>query len=1164
MIAVVTFRVKPDLVRRTRLGFSSFVGAIAVVLLATSFTTPLGAQGFVPDLSENWRWVDYDADSGLPPGRVRNVIEVNGVPWVLTDEAAAYYDGFLWNPADSTIGLPPGRITALTAGRASDLLVVVGGRVFAGDQNGFAPVLLPSSLNGWTIVRAFPLDAQSLLLSVRDTETGAQQMVRVSGGSVEAVEPSGPVQAGGTAMWQTRSGRIWAQTRAGLELLDGGHWRLFYPVPRDPVRWVAEVHDQATGGGLATINGSFSANELVVWSPEEEPTPVTRESRDMVVSADVLSNGAVVVIYETGDVRIRRAGSWDVLDLPRDREEGVYFVRETSDGDLWFGSGSSLHRFRRTLDRWMTIRYPFPDPRNRINGILLAHDSTLWLATSGGVGHLGRGAPVDWYRELGGVKDPVITGVAEDSAGGIWVSSGHSFTGAYRWNGHSWRHFGPADGLRGGRIHRIFECGGVLWFAGLGGSDFARGPPSNGGVYEYADGHFTAWRDPDGSLAAGTEAVACMPDGTLWFGSRDGLTSFHSGEWSHVGAAQGLGRGVARAVFTLAVDSAGRLWFGHGPYAPGLGTLDPDGTVRYVPLPATGMEPHVWGFHVDGSALWVATNVGAGRLEHGVWAWFDARVGLATANVWPIESDGSRILMGTEGGGLAILTRDEERQPPPRIQLVPPVVQGGVARLSWQATAYEGSIPSADVLTRSRLDGGPWSSWTRNRSLLLTGLSPGRHVVHLQAKGLFGQFDPDGASVPVVVAEPLFLRPAFAIPVAVLLSALLILAAFYSRHRRRNEAALRASEARLRTLVENAPEAIAIYDAEHDRFVDVNSNATRLFARNREAIVNAPLTTLLSPGSGGDVRTTSDALGALAHASLRGAVRREWAVRLANGEQVPCEVYVVPLAGEGGHLFRVSLFDIRERREAEQRHDELQARLRQAQKLEAVGQLTGGVAHDFNNLLTVIQGNLELLLEGTPPDDESAMFASEARQAALRGSMLTQRLLAFSRKQTLAPKVVPPGTIIEDMMPLLRSTIPETIKIITEGPSEPWPARVDPHQLESAILNLAINARDAMPTGGTLTIRTLNVAGDEASLPVGLAGSDWTVIEVYDTGTGMEPEIAERAFDPFFTTKDVGKGSGLGLSMVYGFARQSGGELVLESTLGQGTVVRMYFPRWMD
>ncbi len=1146
--------------RSGRVRPGSVVFVVAVVFWI--FPALLAAQAPLGNLSQNWRWVDYDAASGLPPGRVQDIVEVDSVAWVLTDEAAAYYDGFLWTAVDTTNGLPPGRITAMAAGAQSELLVVAGGRLYSGNRRGFHPVPLPPSLDGWTIVRAFPVDAQSLLLSLWRPGTQAQRVVRVEADTVEPVDPPDPVDRRGAAMWRTRSGRIWAQTRGGLSLLEVDGWHLFYPVPRDPVRWVGEVHDDGTGRGVAVINGSFSANELVVWSPGQEPQPVAQESRDMVMSADVLSDSTTVVVYETGDVRIRDGDVWRPVDVPRSRGEGVYFVRETRDGDLWFASTSAVHRFRRSLHRWTVIRHPFPDPRNRINDILLARDSSMWLATSGGVGHHRPGLPVQWTRTLGGVRNPIITGLAEDPQGDVWVSSGHSFTGAYRWDGQEWRHYGPADGLGGGRIHRIYACGGSLWFAALGDSDFIHGSPANGGVYEYSRGHFRVWRNPDGTLARGTHAVACGRDGSLWFGDRSGLTRWKSGEWSQFGAAQGVGHGSESDVFALAVDSTGRVWFGHGPLVAGLGTVDPDGTVRYVAMPAAGIEPHVWGFHVDGDVLWVGTNAGVGRLEHGVWAWFDSRVGLATATVWPIRSNGSEILLGTEGGGLAILRRDEERDPPPRIRAVNPLVQGQVARLSWRATAYEGTLPSADVLTRSRLDGGAWSSWTRDRSLLLTNLSSGRHAVHIQAKGLFGQFDPGGTVVRFTVPAPLFLRPAFALPMAALLLALLTLGVLYARHRRQDEVVLRESEARLRAMVENAPEAIAIYDAETDRFVDANSNATRLFERERFEIVGAKLAPLLSPGSWEDARTTSDALGALAHASLRGAVRREWTVHLASGEDVPCEVYVVPLVGGKGRLFRVSLFDIRERREAEQRHDELEARLRQSQKLEAVGQLTGGVAHDFNNLLTVIQGNLELLLEGASAEGETAMLAGEARQAALRGSMLTQRLLAFSRKQTLAPRVVHPAKVVEGMRPLLRSTIPETIHIVTDCPPECWSIRVDPHQLEAAILNLSINARDAMPAGGTLTIRARNVDGDDPSLPPGLTGSQWVAIEVDDTGMGMSPETVERAVDPFFTTKDVGKGSGLGLSMAYGFARQSGGELTLDSTLGSGTVVRMYFPRW--
>ena len=244
--------------------------------------------------------------------------------------------------------------------------------------------------------------------------------------------------------------------------------------------------------------------------------------------------------------------------------------------------------------------------------------------------------------------------------------------------------------------------------------------------------------------------------------------------------------------------------------------------------------------------------------------------------------------------------------------------------------------------------------------------------------------------------------------------------------------------------------------------------------------------------------------------------------------------------------------------------DRLAAQLQQAQKMEAIGQLTGGIAHDFNNLLTVIQGNLEFAAQSVDEArgsdrvgaaqraDAVREAVSEATHAVQRASALTQRLLAFSRKQTLQPRVISVGELLSGMEQLLRRTIGEAVEVEFEHHAGLWACRVDPVQLESAVLNLALNARDAMPEGGTLRVRTSNISeGDR----------ECVCVTVTDTGEGMPPEVIERVFEPFFTTKEVGRGSGLGLSMVYGFVRQSGGSVRIDSEPGRGTSVALTLPR---
>jgi signal transduction histidine kinase len=238
-----------------------------------------------------------------------------------------------------------------------------------------------------------------------------------------------------------------------------------------------------------------------------------------------------------------------------------------------------------------------------------------------------------------------------------------------------------------------------------------------------------------------------------------------------------------------------------------------------------------------------------------------------------------------------------------------------------------------------------------------------------------------------------------------------------------------------------------------------------------------------------------------------------------------------------------------------------EAALSQAQRIEAVGQLTGGVAHDFNNLLTVLIGNIELIRKTAAADREVVDRLEAMRVAAERGAMLTGGLLAFARRQPLSPRPVDLNAAIDGMKGLLHSALGPRMTIETRPERDLWPAMIDPTQFELVILNLVINARDAMPTGGTVTIETANTRRGPPEHAEDPAEGDYVVATVHDTGVGMTPEVQARAFEPFFTTKPPGSGSGLGLSQVFGTARQSGGGVHIDSVPGRGTAVSVYFPR---
>ena len=243
--------------------------------------------------------------------------------------------------------------------------------------------------------------------------------------------------------------------------------------------------------------------------------------------------------------------------------------------------------------------------------------------------------------------------------------------------------------------------------------------------------------------------------------------------------------------------------------------------------------------------------------------------------------------------------------------------------------------------------------------------------------------------------------------------------------------------------------------------------------------------------------------------------------------------------------------------------EQAQAALLQAQKMEAMGQLTGGVAHDFNNVLTAVSGSLALL-EPRISDERSLRLLRTAQRGASRGAQLTESLLAFARKQRLDPVPADLNSIVVEMSEMLRSSIGVSVEIRQALADDLWPVLIDISQIETALLNVALNARDAMPGGGVLLIETANIRAGNDELPAEVASQDCVLMSLRDTGTGMSPEVVERAFEPFFTTKEIGKGTGLGLSMVFGVVRQSGGAVRIRSRLREGTTVQIYLPRTVE
>ncbi|MET4231515.1 ATP-binding protein [Bradyrhizobium sp. 482_C4_N1_1] len=371
--------------------------------------------------------------------------------------------------------------------------------------------------------------------------------------------------------------------------------------------------------------------------------------------------------------------------------------------------------------------------------------------------------------------------------------------------------------------------------------------------------------------------------------------------------------------------------------------------------------------------------------------------------------------------------------------------------------------------------------------------------------------------------------------------------------RRRAEEDARASEERFRDYAETASDWFWETGPDH-RFTYVSDRAGA-FGMDNKALVGKHRTDAASDRDAEPEKWRAHVATLDRHEPFR---KFEYRGRDVAGRMHHFNVNGQPIFAADGRFmgYRGSATDLTVQHEAEER-------LRQSQKMDAIGQLTGGVAHDFNNVLTVITGTIEIIQEGLADKPEFAAIAQLIDDAAARGAEITSQLLTFARRQPLEPRDIDVNALVVETAKLLKPILGEHIEIVTRLADDAWSAMADPSQLSSAIVNLAVNARDAMPGGGRLTLETANRELDGTS---GAGDGDvmrgaFVMIAVADTGHGIPADIRERVFEPFFTTKGVGRGTGLGLSMVYGFARQTGGTVVIESEEGRGTVMRLFLPR---
>ena len=388
-------------------------------------------------------------------------------------------------------------------------------------------------------------------------------------------------------------------------------------------------------------------------------------------------------------------------------------------------------------------------------------------------------------------------------------------------------------------------------------------------------------------------------------------------------------------------------------------------------------------------------------------------------------------------------------------------------------------------------------------------------------------------------------------------AAILLVFAWHGRKKRSAlKEELRDSESRYRAIFDTAVDAIIVSD-QRGTIREFSKAAERMTGYSAAEVIGQNMRVLLPP----DLRQEHE----------RYTARYLWTVHelevcRKDGSIFPAHLSIAEWWAGGHRRFTGILHDLTSQKQEQVERTKLETQLHQAQKMEAIGNLTGGMAHDFNNMLGVIIGNIDLLRDLRKDDADVDELTCEALDAAFRGADLTRRLLAFARQQPLQPKRVDVNALVSGITRLLSRTLGEDVEILLQLSPQLWPIVVDPAQLEASLTNLATNARDAMPDGGRLMVATSNrcLDADYAAQHSEVVPGGYVMIEVSDTGSGMTQKVADRIFEPFFTTKSRDKGTGLGLSMVFGFIKQSGGHISVYSEPGIGTTFRLFLPRMME
>jgi PAS domain S-box-containing protein len=1139
----------------------------AVLWLAAS--TPLLAQRFT--------YRQYGSREGLTNLSVLCLLQdKTGYLWVGTENGLFRYDGDRFRAFGHADGLQSAEIMDLAEAPDGVLWVAGQGGVARGDGRQFKPV--DTAEQG--LVRRVAFDAlgrvylETLSGVVRGVQAGdgKYQFARVAKGAVRGLYVSGE------NAWFARDGDLW---RLSGNIPKEERVGSVAGLPAD--LWGSVVQDTL---GNMWVRSSTQLYELprgqARFVKRSEGIPNATLSRlyadrhgRLFVSSD---SGVVVLDGEKRTQIDSRHG------LPADAMGAILLDRDES---LWLGAyGGGLIR-RLGQGEWLSWQKEDGLLHNHIWAIRRDSAGQVWVGGSGGLNIFGAdGKVAHSYTGHNGLAGDRVLGIAEGPNGDFFVATDPAGISRFSKKGVLLRTYGSDSKLAGDYLLTIaFDHQRRLWVGGARGC--FRSQPLLDSTEELG---FERIDIPGVPAETGVYQFLVDADGVMWLATVHGLARFDGKGWQVFTTADGLKADQLSAI----AQGQGALWLVYRD-SVGISRMQFDGPRHSITHfttqnGLTSNQAIALAFDTSGS-LWVTTDNGVDVLDRGHWRHY----GLDDGLIWE-DTNGGALYADNQGSVWVGTSKGVSRYaapPYPIPDAPPPVVLTSVEGVSREFQAGEQPFlpySQSSLLIRFsslnyaresgirfhyRLRGydDKWNE-TRERNVRFAGLPAGHYVFEVVASA------PDGAWSPVPAQFAFFILPpwwqSWWFVASCLLLGLLLGRAIWQLR-------VRALVAQKELLVRQVAERTAeLRQSKQQLWAAMDAAKLGIWSQNLtgEERSGDELTQSIFGTAAGEIISLEDLLRFVVPEDRERFERivtarkqrqdesdstLEYRVLLADGSLLWLQVRGGLIEDDAAGSKRAAgvVVDITEQKRAEQDVQALEQQLRQAQKIEAVGRLAGGIAHDFNNLLMVIQSYTEMLQDSLPENDSLRNNTEQVLKAADRGASLTKQLLAFSRKQVLSPAVLDLNVVVSEAAEMLKRLIGENIELRLNSGESLWAVRADPNQLAQVLVNLCVNARDAMPEGGILTIETRNFTMDDSLVgkyPYVRVGN-YVQLLVTDTGTGISEEVQEQMFEPFFTTKERGKGTGLGLPTVFGIVKQSGGYMWADSEVGRGACFTICLPK---